>query len=171
MRIIAAPVLAAVFQLPVFADVANNAAFVIFALASATDFLDGFFARNFNRQSRLGAFLDPIADKILVITALLLLLNDHRAPLIASIILICRSVFVSSLREWMAGVNKFGLLGVTVEAKWKTVVEMIAVSLLFYQAEFFGLSALVWGQYFLWLAAILSVHSMIIYLRIAWPHI
>ena len=115
--------------------------------------------------------MDPIADKILVITALLLLLHDHRAPLIASIILICRSVFVSSLREWMAGVNEFGLLGVTIVAKWKTVVEMVAVSLLFYQAEVFGLSALVWGQYFLWLAAILSVHSMIIYLRIAWPHI
>ena len=171
MRIIAAPVLVAVFLLPVFSDVANTAAFVIFALASATDFLDGFFARNFNRQSRLGAFLDPIADKILVITALLLLLHDHRAPLIASIILICRSVFISSLREWVAGVNKSELLSVAIGGKWKTAMEMLAVSLLFYQSDFFGLSALVWGQYFLWLAAILSVYSMIIYLRIAWPHI
>ena len=172
-RVAAAPGLALAFYLPLFSPLSDGArdilATAIFLTAAATDFLDGFLARRLGRGSRFGAFLDPVADKILVTTALLLLVEDGRAHLAAAAVIICREICVSALREWMADVGERRRVNVSSLGKWKTAAQMTAIAFLFYRADLFGLPTGMVGQILLWVAALLTVVSMFFYLRAAWP--
>ena len=169
----AAPALALAFFLPAFSPLSPDArdilATILFLAAAATDFLDGFLARRLQRNSRFGAFLDPVADKILVTTALLLLVQADRAHFAAAAVIICREICVSALREWMADVGQRKKVNVSNIGKWKTAAQMTAISLLFYHSDLLGIPIATIGQILLWAAALLTVASMFFYLRAAWP--
>lgn len=169
-RLAAAPLLVAVFWLPQWTSVSSSAADIaaaaVFIVAAATDFADGYFARRHRQQTRLGAFLDPVADKILVATALLLLVDAGRASAAASLLIIVREIFVSALREWAALAGDEKRVRVSATGKWKTAAQMIAAPLLFVGGGWtFALTA---GAIFLWAAALLAVWSMAEYCRAVW---
>ena len=170
-RLIAAPALAFVFWLPQWtgasAAAAHGGAALLFALAAATDFIDGYWARKRGLQSRLGMFLDPVADKILVATALLLLVDAGKAPAAASLLIIGREIFISALREWAALNNAGKSLRVSASGKWKTAAQMAAVPCLF-AGDILGAPVAQAGAGLLWAAAALSVWSMAAYCRAAW---
>ena len=178
-RVAAAPAMAMVFFLPEFTPLSDSPggardvlATAVFLTAALTDFLDGFIARQLNRNSRFGAFLDPVADKILVTVALLLLAADERANLpqiIATAVIICREICVSALREWMADVGQRRKVNVSAIGKWKTAAQMTAIALIFHRGDLFDIPVLLVGQLLLWIAALLTVASMFFYLRAAWP--
>lgn len=161
-RLAAAVVLPAAFLLLPNGD---KVALAVFIFGALTDFIDGFLARKLNRRSALGAFLDPVADKMLVIAALLVLTADGRAPVIAVMIIICREVAVSALREW-AAVSGGERLSVIAAGKIKTAAQMTAAGVLFYNDAilFIGKDiVLSIGKGMMWAAAVLSVHSFILY--------
>lgn len=170
-RIAAAPLLAAVFYLPAWtgatADMANLAAAAFFGLAAATDFADGYLARRTRQRSRIGEVLDPTADKILVITALLLLLEAGRAPVIACWLIIARDVAMSGVREWAAPhyakATKVSMLG-----KIKTGVQIAAILFLLGGDSVLDLPLAVPGIVLLWIAAALSVLSLVGYCSAIW---
>jgi len=151
---------------------------VIFVVAAITDWLDGFLARRLNQYTTFGAFLDPVADKLIVATALVLLATDQKVldlvisvPLFAAAvaIIIGREIVISALREWMAELGKRASVAVSYIGKVKTTMQMIAISLLIYQESLFGLPVFVLGELLLFVAAALTLYSMIVYLRAAWP--
>ena len=151
---------------------------VIFVVAAITDWLDGFLARRLNQYTTFGAFLDPVADKLIVATALVLLATDQivldlviSVPLFAAAvaIIIGREIVISALREWMAELGKRASVAVSYIGKVKTTMQMIAISLLIYQESLFGLPVFVLGELLLFVAAALTLYSMIVYLRAAWP--
>lgn len=170
-RLVSAPALALVFWLPEWtaasAAAAHAAAAALFALAAATDFADGYWARKYGQHSRLGMFLDPVADKILITTALLLLVDANKAPAAAGLLIIGREVFVSALREWAALNNAADSLRVSAAGKWKTAAQMAAVLCLF-AGEFLGAAVQQTGAVLLWAAAALAAWSMAAYCRAAW---
>lgn len=143
----------------------------MFAIASITDWLDGYLARKLNQTSPFGAFLDPVADKLLVVIALVLLSANFTSPwfVLPTAIIIAREVFVSALREWMAGLNQRDLVKVGYIGKVKTTVQMVAITLLI------GVDAQtpsLWntlGHWLIYLSAVFSLWSMISYLRAALP--
>lgn len=169
-RLAAAPVLAAVFWLPPHFGVSQTAtdiaACAVFAVAALTDFIDGYWARKRKLQTRLGEFLDPVADKILVTTALLLLMDAERAPAAACLLIVAREIFVSALREWAAGAGT-DAVRVSALGKWKTATQMCAVLLLFIHDTVWQHTPAV-GETVLWVAAFLAAWSMIEYSRAAW---
>lgn len=151
---------------------------VIFVVAAITDWLDGYLARRLNQYTTFGAFLDPVADKLIVATALVLLATDQKVldlvisvPLFAAAvaIIIGREIVISALREWMAELGKRASVAVSYIGKVKTTMQMIAISLLIYQESLFGLPVFVLGELLLFVAAALTLYSMIVYLRAAWP--
>ena len=141
---------------------------LLFSLASLTDWLDGFLARKLKQSSDFGAFLDPVADKLLVTSILLLLLTIYSAILIAVAIIIFRELLVSALREWMAAKEQRDTVKVAFIGKLKTTVQMLAIITLLYNSP--QSPAWIWlcGYWLINLAAVLSVWSMIIYFRNAW---
>lgn len=150
----------------------------IFVLAALTDWLDGFLARRLNAMSQLGAFLDPVADKLIVSSALVLLVSDptilsrafHTMPFaIAVTVIIGREIAISALREWMAELGKRGAVAVGMMGKVKTTVQMIAISLLLYKLPLFGMPVFELGEILLYVAALLTLWSMVEYIRAAWP--
>lgn len=165
-RLAAAPLLAAVFWLPP-PSIAGAAAAAVFLLAALTDFVDGYWARRHRQQTRLGAFLDPVADKILVATALLLLVDAGRAPVAASLLIIAREIFVSALREWAALAGAETTVRVSAAGKWKTAAQMTAVPFLFVGGAAAPLFAKI-GAGILWAAALLAAWSMAAYCRSVW---
>lgn len=170
LRIVLIPVFIAVFYLPF--SWAHGAAAIIFALASFTDWLDGFLARKLKQMSPFGAFLDPVADKLLVATSLLLMVGAKDLDYITlpAIVIVGREIVISALREWMAEVGKRASITVSYIGKVKTTVQMIALILLlaFYpSASYWG----VLGFVALYVAAILTIWSMVIYIMIAWPQL
>ena len=170
LRIVLIPVFIAVFYLPF--DWAHGAAAIIFALASFTDWLDGFLARKLKQMSPFGAFLDPVADKLLVATSLLLLVGAKDLDYITlpAIVIVGREIVISALREWMAEVGSRASITVSYIGKVKTTLQMIALVLLlaFYPAtSYWG----VFGFILLYVAAILTIWSMVIYIMIAWPQL
>ncbi len=169
LRIAAIPVFAVVFGLPW--RWAGPAAAALFALAAITDWLDGYLARRFDQTSRFGAFLDPVADKLMVATALVLLVQAYPGPLMtaAAAVIIGREITVSALREWMAEIGDRSRVAVSVVGKVKTTAQMVALLLLLYQEPIAGLSTVVLGQWLLVVAAVLTLWSMVSYLRAAWP--
>ncbi len=170
LRIVLIPVLVMVFYLPF--KFAYVSAASIFALASFTDWLDGYLARRLQMMSPFGAFLDPVADKLLVSTSLLLLVgaNNIQYITIPAIVIVGREIVISALREWMAEIGRRASVTVGYVGKIKTFLQMIALFLLL---AFNSLDS--WGGIFgfvlLYVAAILTIWSMIIYLAIAWPEL
>lgn len=165
-RLCAAPLLAGVF-LTAPAEWRDIITPLLFILAALTDLLDGYLARRFNTVSRFGRFLDPIADKIIVITALLLVLDVGRAPLLAVIIIICREICVLGLRQWMAEQGRAALVEPSLPSKSKTALQMTAIALLLYGQDVGALPVLLIGKGLLWLAAVLAVFSLAVSLRTA----
>ncbi len=168
-RIILIPVFIAAFYLP-YSWAAALATF-IFWLAAITDWFDGYLARKLNQQSALGAFIDPLADKLMVICALLLILAKHPENnwlFFSSLFIISREIFISSLREWMSSMGKSDVVAVSFSGKAKTTAQMLALMFLIYENDIFGLPTFVFGTGLLVWAAILTIVSMIIYVKSAW---
>jgi len=166
-RIALIPVFGLLFFLPV--PWANEAAVTVFALAAVTDWLDGYLARRLGLTSAFGAFLDPVADKLMVATALIALLAVHPSPLLAVLVgvIIGREIAVSALREWMAELGKRATLKVSVIGKVKTAVQMVAIILLIYGDPVGWLPVFAMGFALLVIAAGLTLWSMMLYLRAA----
>jgi CDP-diacylglycerol--glycerol-3-phosphate 3-phosphatidyltransferase/cardiolipin synthase len=143
----------------------------IFALAAITDWLDGYLARRWGQTSAFGAFLDPVADKLMVAAALILLVELGRAEAYLAIIIIGREIAISALREWMAQLGKSRNVAVAFVGKVKTVAQMTAViALLLWEDVIPGVSTPLLGTIALWIAAILTLWSMFHYLRLAAPY-
>ncbi len=169
-RIILIPIFVIVFYLPF--SFAHPVAGLIFAVASITDWLDGFLARRWKQSSRFGAFMDPVADKLLVSISLLLLLGqkDINYITVPAIVIVGREILISALREWMAEIGSRASVTVGYVGKVKTMMQMVAIFLLIT----FDLSTSYWawfGFIMLYFAVILTLWSMVIYISIAWPQI
>lgn len=168
-RLILIPVFIAAFYMPY--DSAAAWATFIFWSAAITDWFDGYLARKLNQQSALGAFIDPLADKLMVITALLLIIGKHPESnwiLFASLIIISREVFISSLREWMSSQGGSQKVAVSFLGKAKTTAQMFALLFLIFENDIFGLPTFRFGTGLLVWAAILSIASMFVYIKSAW---
>jgi len=169
-RIILIPVFIAVFYLPY--SWAPALATFVFWFAAITDWFDGYLARKLNQQSSLGAFIDPLADKLMVISALLLIITrhpDNNWLLFSTLIIIAREIFISSLREWMTGMGAGKDVAVSFFGKAKTVAQMFALLFLIYEQDLFGLPTYRFATGLLVWAAILTLVSMFIYIKSAWP--
>ena len=168
-RIALIPVFVLVFYLP-FAW-SHFATALIFGLAALTDWLDGYLARRLRQTSRFGAFLDPVADKLMVAVALVLLVQANPTMLLAipALVIIGREIAISALREWMAEIGERAHVAVSYIGKIKTTVQMIAILLLLYQAPIGPLPVYGIGVVLLYIAALLTLWSMFVYLRAAWP--
>ena len=176
LRIVAIPVFIVAFYLPY--TWAPAATVILFVLAALTDWLDGYLARRLNQSSPFGAFLDPVADKLMVASALVLLaadariqaqVIDHRLFAIVVLIIIGREITVSALREWMAELGARARVAVSILGKLKTTGQMIAIPFLLYRESIWGLPVLQIGELLLYLAAGLTLWSMVVYIRAAWP--
>jgi CDP-diacylglycerol--glycerol-3-phosphate 3-phosphatidyltransferase/cardiolipin synthase len=144
---------------------------ILFGLAAITDLIDGYLARKLNQMSKFGEFLDPVADKLMVATCLVLLVHtDPRitVALVAAVI-IGREITVSALREWMAGLGERSTVKVGMAGKIKTTFQMFGIAFMVYEQRLFGLDVYVLGYYLLLIAAVMTLWSMIVYLRAAWP--
>jgi CDP-diacylglycerol--glycerol-3-phosphate 3-phosphatidyltransferase len=149
----------------------NIAATVVFILAALTDWLDGYLARRLNQTSAFGAFLDPVADKLIVVGALIALLYLNRVDMLVALIIIGREIAISALREWMAKVGQAKSVAVAFIGKLKTVGQMVAIPLLLYNDPLFGALDCQWlGTVLINVAAVLTVISMLYYLRKALPY-
>lgn len=178
-RIAMIPLVIVFFYLPYFWG--SPAAAVAFIVAAITDSLDGYLARRYGQTTALGAFLDPVADKLMVATALILLASHDvaRARLlwfdpsvivsVTAAVIVGREITISALREWMAELGARGKVAVSALGKMKTVFQMTGLSMMLFRENLFGLPVYEIGLYLLIVAAILTLWSMILYLRIAWP--
>jgi len=152
----------------------------VFVVAAITDWLDGFLARKMNATSALGAFLDPVADKLIVSSALVLLVSDLAVldsvlhPLLFSVsvcVIIGREIVVSALREWMAELGERGVVSVGILGKVKTVFQMVSISLLLYAEPILEIPAFRVGELAFYVAAILTLWSVWVYLKAAMPYL
>ncbi len=170
MRIVLIPIFIGVFYLPW--RYAQVTAALIFAIACFTDWLDGYLARRLKMMSHFGAFLDPVADKLLVSTSLLLLVGakDINFITIPAIVIVGREIVISALREWMAEVGNRASVTVGYIGKIKTTVQMVALVLLLAFNPLFSWWGVL-GFILLYVSAILTIWSMVIYLTIAWPEL
>ncbi|GAB4120221.1 MAG: CDP-diacylglycerol--glycerol-3-phosphate 3-phosphatidyltransferase [Sideroxydans sp.] len=139
----------------------------VFWLASITDWLDGYLARALNQSSVFGAFLDPVADKLMVIAALIILLQLGQVDAIIAFIIIGRELTISALREWMAQLGNSKSVAVSLLGKIKTVFQMLAILFLLYQESLFGIPTRQVGTLLIYLAAVLTLWSMVYYLMLA----
>jgi cardiolipin synthase len=175
LRILLVPVFVAVYYLPDawLSPVAKNwTAMTIFSVAAVTDWLDGFLARRWGETSAFGAFLDPVADKLMVAAALILLVQLGRAEAYLASIIIGREIAISALREWMAQLGKTKNVAVAFVGKIKTAAQMTAIiALLLLEPVIPGVPTPLLGTVALWVAAILTLWSMFHYLRLAAPYI
>lgn len=171
-RIVAIPLLVGVFYIGLAPKVQNLVATVMFVVFALTDWLDGFLARKLNQTSSFGAFLDPVADKFLVSASLLVLVHLMRADVFVALIIIGREIAISALREWMAQIGASKSVAVHMLGKLKTTVQMVAIPFLLYDGVLFErIDTRLWGTWLIWLAAVLTVWSMVYYLRKALPEI
>ncbi|MEE9446286.1 MAG: CDP-diacylglycerol--glycerol-3-phosphate 3-phosphatidyltransferase [Cocleimonas sp.] len=166
LRIAAIPLIVLFFylEMPLTAS-------TIFGLAGLTDLIDGYLARKFNQESRFGAFLDPVADKLLVAVALLLIVEREGMIWItlAAIIIIAREITISALREWMAEIGERGVVGVAFIGKLKAVLQILSLIFLLYNQDLWGAPLREVGLVFLAIATVLTIISMVQYLRAAYP--
>ena len=144
---------------------------LLFAFAAVTDWLDGYLARSLNQTSAFGAFLDPVADKLMVAAALILLLSLGQVDAIIAFIIIGREIAISALREWMAQLGAGKNIAVSMLGKVKTTFQMIAILFLLYQEPLFGLPTYQLGTWLIYIAALLTLWSMAYYLMLAMPQI
>ena len=168
LRILLIPVFAVIFYMKP-THLANVYATAVFALAAITDWLDGYYARKWNQTSAFGAFLDPVADKLMVAAALIMLVDFDRVGAVVAFIIIGREIAISALREWMAGLGQRGSVAVATIGKVKTVVQMIAILFLLYFDPIGAINISFIGQVLIQIAAILTLVSMAYYLKAAWP--
>jgi CDP-diacylglycerol--glycerol-3-phosphate 3-phosphatidyltransferase len=178
-RIVMIPLVVILFYLPY--PWSNPAAATVFILAALTDSLDGYLARRLGQTSALGAFLDPVADKLMVATALILLVSSPLPHLkfvkfnpqvlitITAAIIVGREITISALREWMAEVGARAKVGVSALGKWKTIFQMTGLSMMLFRSDVWFIPAYELGVYCLVVAAALTLWSMTTYLRAAWP--
>ena len=171
-RIVAIPLIVGVFYLPMDGATRNLVATVMFVGFAATDWLDGWLARRLNQTSAFGAFLDPVADKILVCAALLVLVDQHRIHVLLALVIIGREIAISSLREWMAQIGASRSVAVHMLGKLKTATQMTAIPFLLYDGRLFGfIDTRIWGTALIVVATVLTIWSMVYYLQRALPEI
>lgn len=175
-RIIFVPVVVVFYYLPT--PNAHVIVTCVFVAAAITDWLDGYLARKLRQGSPFGAFLDPVADKLIVAAALIILVSDPAVLdvvysrvlfAVATIVIIGREIAISSLREWMAGIGRRSSVAVNFLGKLKTVLQMTAISMLLFREDLWNLPILKIGEVLLYIASALTVWSMVGYLRAAWP--
>jgi CDP-diacylglycerol--glycerol-3-phosphate 3-phosphatidyltransferase/cardiolipin synthase len=147
----------------------NLVATIIFTAAAITDWLDGWLARRLNQTSAFGAFLDPVADKLMVAAALIILVQLGRVDAIIALIIIGREITISALREWMAQIGQARSVAVSLIGKIKTVSQMIAIPLLLYHDPLDGFDPQRWGTWLIYVAAVLTLVSMAWYLKLSMP--
>ncbi len=177
LRIALIPVFVVVFYLPhgkileggFPAQWVNTTATLVFALAAVTDWLDGYLARKYHQTSNFGAFLDPVADKLMVAAALIVLVEFNRVGAVVATIIIGREIVISALREWMASIGKRSNVAVAMIGKIKTVAQMIAILLLLYYDNIGSFNTQLMGKVLILIAVILTLVSMAYYLKAAWP--
>ena len=173
LRVLLIPLIVGVFYLPetwLSFEGKNIAATGIFIFAAITDWLDGYLARKLNQMSAFGAFFDPVADKLVVIGALVILLYLNRVDMVVDLIIIGREFAISALREWMATMGQRKSVAVAFIGKLKTVLQMVAIPMLLFSDELFGLiDCHALGTVMISIAAVLTVVSMLYYLRKALP--
>ena len=171
-RIVAIPVIIGGYYLDFDLQTKNLVATVLFVVFALTDWLDGYLARKLNQTSAFGAFLDPVADKILVCASLLVLVHLTRVDVFVALIIIGREIAISALREWMAQIGASKSVAVHMIGKLKTVAQMVAIPFLLFHGKLFGvIDTNLWGTWLIWVAAILTIWSMIYYLQKAIPEI
>ena len=169
LRIVLIPVFLVVYYLPI--QYAHFSAAVIFGVAAITDWFDGYLARRWNQTSALGAFLDPVADKLIVAAALVALTETFSTfwMTLPAIVIIGREIVISALREWMAELGKRASVAVSYIGKVKTALQMLAILLL---VAFEPFTLLSWiGVAAMYIASVLTLWSMIVYLKAAWPEL
>lgn len=172
LRIAAIPLIVLLFYMPY--PWADPAAGLLFAAAGITDSLDGYFARRLGQTSRLGAFLDPVADKLIVAVALVLLVSkDPRAFIVlTAAVIIGREITISALREWMAEIGARRKVAVSLLGKYKTILQIIGLSLMLFHGRLLGvLPTYNLGVWLTVIAAVATLVSMVAYLRAAWPEL
>ena len=173
LRILLIPLIVGVFYMPdawLGEQGKNIAATAIFVVAAITDWLDGYLARKLNQMSAFGAFFDPVADKLVVIGALIVLLYLNRVDMVVALIIIGREIAISALREWMAQLGQAKSVAVAFIGKLKTVLQMVAIPLLLFEDQLFGvIDCHALGTVLIYVAAVLTVASMLYYLRKALP--
>lgn len=166
-RVVLIPVLMAVFYIP--GPLGHWLSALVFVLAAITDWFDGYLARKRGEITPFGRFLDPVADKLLVAAALVILVSADAAPAILAVIIIGREITIGALREWLA--EHATVVHVSIIAKWKTALQMAAISALLLDQDVLGLSMHDTGLILLWLAAALTLWSGYEYMRDAWPEL
>ncbi|MDR2451205.1 MAG: CDP-diacylglycerol--glycerol-3-phosphate 3-phosphatidyltransferase [Candidatus Accumulibacter sp.] len=174
LRIVLIPLLVVLYYVPgswlqpVGRDLAAT---VVFVVAAGTDWLDGYLARRWNETSAFGAFLDPVADKLVVAAALIMLVWLGRVGALIAVIIIGREITISALREWMAQIGARKSVAVSMVGKIKTTAQMIAIPMLLYHRPIAGLDVRMLGTWLIYVAAVLTLWSMGYYMRMAWPHL
>lgn len=149
----------------------NFAATLTFIVAAVTDWFDGYLARTLGQTSAFGAFLDPVADKLMVAAALIVLVHLGRVDSLIALVIIGREITISALREWMAKVGAAGGVAVAFVGKLKTAAQMSAIPLLLIQAPVLGFDSASLGTVLIYVAAVLTLWSMGYYMRCAWPEL
>ena len=149
----------------------NVWATIIFVIAALTDAFDGYIARKYNMESAIGAFLDTSADKLMVCAALIVLLDFGRVDMIVALIIIGREITVTALREWMAKVGAAARVKVNWFGKIKAIAQMVAIPMLLFWEPFMGISMAWLGTILIYVAAILTIYSMVVYMRAAGPYL
>ena len=170
LRVALIPVFILLFYLPF--NWSYWAASAVFAIAAVTDWLDGYLARRWEQSTPFGAFLDPVADKLMVAVALVLLVAEHGNLWLTlpAAIIIGREIVVSALREWMAELGARAQVAVSNLGKWKTAAQMVALMMLLANPPTFT-AWVILGYVLLIIAAMLTLWSMVQYLLAAWPHL
>lgn len=174
LRILLIPVFVGLFYLPdgvLAAHDRNLLATAVFALAAITDWLDGYLARRLDQMSAFGAFLDPVADKLMVTAALIVLVEFSRVGAVIALIIIGREIAISALREWMAGIGSRSSVAVAAIGKIKTALQMASILFLLYFDPIGSFNVHFVGTMLIYVAAFLTLLSMAYYLKAAWPQI
>ena len=146
---------------------------ILFGLAAITDLFDGYLARKLEQTSKFGEFLDPVADKLMVATCLVLLVHTDERITVAlmAAVIIGREITVSALREWMAGLGARSKVRVGISGKIKTTFQMFGIAFMVYEHRLFGIDVYFMGYYLLLIASVMTLWSMVTYVRAAWPDI
>lgn len=171
LRIVMIPLFVGIFYFEqhwVSQTAQNMTAMAIFTAAAITDWLDGWLARRLNQTSAFGAFLDPVADKLMVAAALVVLVQLGRVDAVIALVIIGREIAISALREWMASIGHGKSVAVSLVGKIKTAAQMIAIPMLLYDDPIGAFDPHYWGTWLIWGAAVLTLVSMGYYLKMAW---
>jgi CDP-diacylglycerol--glycerol-3-phosphate 3-phosphatidyltransferase len=170
-RIVLIPLVVGVYYLPIPVAEQNLIATVAFVVAAITDWFDGWLARKLGQSSAFGAFLDPVADKLMVAAALVMLVQLGRVDAVLAFVIIGREITISALREWMATIGARKSVAVSLVGKLKTTAQMISIPMLLYHDSLGPINVSWLGGWLLWVAAALTLWSMGYYLKKAWPEI